>query len=207
MGMIINAVRGMYVCVPRNMVQAAGFYNTLLQGDEPGIVIEPLNGYRVKEAYPVNIGEHKTPLGIPEVIKEGKDVTLVTYGSCCRLATEASIALEKEGISVEIVDIQTLLPFDIHHQIIESVKKTNRLLVVDEDVPGGANAYILQKIIEEQGAYKHLDSPPKTLTSKEHRPAYTSDGDYNSKPSADDIFDAVYELMHEANPEQFPTIY
>jgi pyruvate/2-oxoglutarate/acetoin dehydrogenase E1 component/TPP-dependent pyruvate/acetoin dehydrogenase alpha subunit len=207
MGMIINAIRGIYVCVPRNMTQAAGMYNTLLASDEPALVIESLNGYRIKEQIPSNIGDFKVPLGVVEIINEGSDVTLVTYGSCCRIALEAAKQLADIGISVEVIDVQTLLPFDFNKQIVESVKKTNRLLIVDEDVPGGASAYILQKILVEQDAYKYLDSEPKTLSATEHRPAYTSDGDYASKPSVDDMFDAVYELMHESNPKKFPNIY
>jgi 2-oxoisovalerate dehydrogenase E1 component len=207
MGMIINAIRGIYVCVPRNMTQAAGMYNTLLASDEPALVVESLNGYRLKEPMPSNIGDFKVPLGIVETINEGNDVTLVTYGSCCRMAVEAAKQLADFGISLEVIDIQTLLPFDINKQIVESVKKTNRLLVVDEDVPGGGSAYILQKILVEQDAYQYLDSEPKTLSAKAHRPAYTSDGDYTSKPSVDDMFDAVYELMNEVNPNKFPKIY
>jgi pyruvate/2-oxoglutarate/acetoin dehydrogenase E1 component/TPP-dependent pyruvate/acetoin dehydrogenase alpha subunit len=207
MGMIINAIRGIYVCVPRNMTQAAGIYNTLLASDEPALVVESLNGYRLKEALPSNIGDFRVPLGIVETINEGNDVTLVTYGSCCRMALEAAKQLADFGISLEVIDIQTLLPFDLEKKIVESVKKTNRLLVVDEDVPGGASAYILQKILVEQDAYQYLDSEPKTLSAKAHRPAYTSDGDYTSKPSVDDMFDAVYELMNEVNPNKFPKIY
>lgn len=207
MGMIVHSCRGINVCVPRNMVQAAGFYNTLLEADEPALVIEPLNGYRLKEQTPSNIGEYKIALGIPETISEGTDVTLVTYGSSIRVALEAMKYLNEHGISVELIDVQTLLPFDIHHSIVESVKKTNRLVVLDEDVPGGASAYILQKIMEEQGAYKFLDAAPTTIASKEHRPAYGSDGDYFSKPNADDVFDVIYNLMHESNPNAFPKIY
>ncbi len=207
MGMIINSLRGIHVCVPRNMTQAAGFYNTLLCADEPALVIEPLNGYRLKEQLPENIGEYKTPLGVVETINEGADVTLVTYGSCCRVAMEAIKQLAEADISVEVIDVQTLLPFDLNHDIVKSLAKTNRLLVLDEDVPGGASAYILQKVLEEQGGYQHLDAEPKTLAAKEHRPAYGSDGDYFSKPSADDVFDAVYEMMHEADPAQYPRIY
>jgi pyruvate/2-oxoglutarate/acetoin dehydrogenase E1 component len=207
MGMIINSVRGIHVCVPRNMTQAAGFYNTLLSADEPALVIEPLNGYRLKEALPSNTGEYKVALGVTEVINEGTDVTLVTYGSCCRIALEAVKMLAEADISVEVIDVQTLLPFDLDHSIVESLKKTNRLLVLDEDVPGGASAYILQKVIEEQGGYKYLDSEPRTLSAKDHRPAYGSDGDYFSKPGSDDVFDMVYEMMRENNPEKFPEIY
>lgn len=207
MGMIVHACRGINVCVPRNMTIASGFYNTLLEADEPALVIEPLNAYRLKEKQPANFGDYKIALGIPEVLSEGKDVTLVTYGSSVRIAQEAMKHLEKHGISVELIDVQTLIPFDIHKSLVESVKKTNRLVVFDEDVPGGASAYILQKIMEEQGAYKFLDSAPLTIASKEHRPAYGSDGDYFSKPNADDVFDVIYGLMHESNPEQFPVIY
>jgi len=207
MGMILGSCRGINICVPRNMTKAAGFYNTLLEADEPALVIEPLNAYRLKEPLPQNFGTFKTPLGIPEIIQEGSDVTLVTYGSCIRVAQEAIKMLNEHAISVELVDVQTLLPFDIHHQVVESVKKTNRLVVLDEDVPGGASAYLLQQVLEVQGGYKHLDSEPVTLAAKEHRPAYGSDGDYFSKPSADDVFDAVYKLMNETNPEKYPDIY
>jgi pyruvate/2-oxoglutarate/acetoin dehydrogenase E1 component len=207
MGMIINAVRGIYVCVPRNMTQAAGFYNLLLCSDEPAIVIEPLNAYRLKEQLPSNISEYKISLGTTETLSEGTDVTLVTYGSCCRIAMDAVKQLAEAGISLEVIDVQTLLPFDLNHSILESIKKTNRLLVLDEDVPGGASAYILQKILVEQGAFQFLDSEPRTLAAKDHRPAYSTDGDYCSKPSADDVFDAVYTMMHESNPTKFPRIY
>jgi pyruvate/2-oxoglutarate/acetoin dehydrogenase E1 component len=205
--MIIHAVRGMHVCVPRNMTQAAGMYNLLLKADEPALVIECLNGYRLKEKMPSNLGEFRTPLGIPETIKSGSDLTLVTYGSCCRLAEEAANELETLGINIEIIDCRTLLPFDINQQIVESIKKTNRLLVLDEDVPGGASAYILQEILENQEAFKYLDSQPKTLASKAHRPAYGTDGDYFSKPSVDDIVETIYSMMHESNPEKFKEIY
>ena len=207
MGMILNSLRGMHVCVPRNMTQAAGFYNTLLAGDDPGLVIESLNGYRLKENMPTNLGEFKVPLGVPEVVKEGTDITIVTYGSMVRMAVEVARQLMEVGISAEIVDVQTLMPFDTEHSIVESLKKTNRILFLDEDVPGGASAYMMQKVIEEQGGYQHLDSEPRTLTAKEHRPAYGSDGDYFSKPSNEDIFDAVYELMHEVDPKQYPSLY
>ena len=207
MGMIVHACRGINICVPRNMTIASSFYNTLLESDEPALVIEPLNAYRLKEKQPGNFGSYKTPLGIPEVLTTGKDVTLVSYGSSIRVAQEAIKNLEKHGITVELIDLQTLIPFDIHHSIVESVKKTNRLVVLDEDVSGGASSYILQKIVEEQGAYKFLDSTPITLASKDHRPAYGSDGDYFSKPNADDVFDTIYNLMSEVNPNQFPKIY
>ena len=207
MGMIVHALRGINVCVPRNMTQASGFYNTLLKSDEPGLVIEPLNGYRLKEKVPANFGEYCVPLGIPETIREGTDVTVVTYGSNCRIAMDAANQLAEFGISIEIVDVQTLLPFDINNSIVESIKKTNRVLFLDEDVPGGASAYMMQKVLEEQKAYQYLDSEPKTLASKDHRPAYGSDGDYFSKPSVDDVFDTIYDIMHESNPEKFPEIY
>jgi pyruvate/2-oxoglutarate/acetoin dehydrogenase E1 component/TPP-dependent pyruvate/acetoin dehydrogenase alpha subunit len=207
MGMIVHALRGMYVCVPRNMTQAAGFYNTLLKGDEPALVIEPLNGYRLKEKVPSNWGEFTLPLGEPEILREGKDVTLVSYGSTLRLANDAAQQLQECDISVEIIDVQTLLPFDLHHQIVESLKKTNRLIVVDEDVPGGASAFILQNILETQSGYKYLDSDPVTLTGKDHRPAYGSDGDYFSKPSVEDIYDAIYGMMNEVDPVKWPGIY
>jgi 2-oxoisovalerate dehydrogenase E1 component len=207
MGMIIHALRGMYVCVPRNMTQAAGFYNTLLSADDPALVVEPLNGYRIKEARPDNLGEYKIALGEPEILREGSDITLVTYGSCCRLAMEACQQLEHLGISIELIDVQTLLPFDIKHSIAESIKKTGKLLVLDEDVPGGASAYILQQIIEVQGAFAWLDAPPVTLAAKEHRPAYGSDGDYFSKPSVEDIVEAAYAIMHEYRPSAFPALY
>ena len=207
MGMILNAIRGIYVCVPRNMTHAAGFYNTLLESNEPALIIEPLNSYRLKEKRPTNMGDFKLPLGVPEIIREGKDVTIVTYGPLCRMSLEAGQQLEACNISVEIIDVRTLLPFDIHNMIVDSLKKTNRVLFLDEDVPGGASAYMMQKALEEQGGYSYLDSPPKTLTSKEHRPAYGSDGDYFSKPSCDDIFDAVYSIMNEVDPAAYPEIY
>lgn len=207
MGMIVHACRGIHVCVPRNMVQAVGFYNTLIESDEPALVIEPLNGYRLKEQLPSNLGNYKLALGIPEVLMEGADITLVSYGSSIRVAQEAVRMLAEHGIYVELIDVQTLLPFDINHSIVDSVKKTNRLVVLDEDVPGGASAYILQKILEEQGGYNHLDSAPVTIASKEHRPAYGSDGDYFSKPSSDDVFEVIYNLMQESNPSAFPKIY
>ncbi len=206
MGMIINSLRGMYVCVPRNMVQAAGMYNTLLQSDEPALVIECLNGYRLKEQLPDNIDEFTVPLGIPEVIKEGDDVTLVTYGSCVRIAEEAIQQLVEAGISVELIDVQTLLPFDIHHSIIESVKKTNRIVFLDEDVPGGASAYMFQQVFEKQGAFRYLDSEPRTITAKEHRAAYGTDGDYFSKPNAEEVFEVIYNMMNETDPAAYPAL-
>ena len=207
MGMIVSACRGINVCVPRNMTQAAGFYNLLLEADEPALVIEPLNGYRLKEKLPSNIGTYKVQLGLPETLIEGSDVTLVTYGSSIRIAQEAIKQLHEHGISVELIDVQTLLPFDINHAILNSIKKTNRVVFFDEDVPGGGTAYMMQKVLEEQGAYKFLDSKPLTLASKPHRPAYGSDGDYFSKPSSDDVFDAIYNLMLEVNPSKFDLIY
>ena len=203
---VLNLVRGMYVLVPRDMTRAAGFYNTLLKSDEPAIVVEVLNGYRVKEKLPDNIGEMTVPLGVPETIREGKDVTIVTYGACCRIALDAAEKLSKVGIEAEVIDVQSLLPFDIHGKIAESLKKTSRVLFVDEDVPGGTTAYMLQEVIEKQGGYFHLDSPARTLSGKEHRPAYGSDGDYWSKPNAETIFDMVYEMMNEVDPGQYPKI-
>ena len=207
MGMIINSIRGMHVCVPRNLTQAAGFYNTLIQGDDPAIVIEPLNGYRTKEHIPSNLGEFTTPLGVPETLTKGTDITIVSYDSTCNLALQAVQQLAEVEISAELIDVRTLLPFDINHSIIESLKKTNRLLIVDEDVPGGASAFILQQIMEDQKGYYHLDAEPTTLTAKAHRPAYGTDGDYFSKPSIEDIFDAAYTIMNEANPQKYPSIY
>jgi pyruvate/2-oxoglutarate/acetoin dehydrogenase E1 component len=203
MSMLINSVRGVYVCTPRDMTRAAGFYNTLLEGNDPAIVIEPLNGYRLKEKMPDNLGEFKIELGIPETLSEGTDLTLVTYGSTVRIAQEAVNQLAKHGISVELIDVQTLVPFDRNRTILNSLKKTGRILFLDEDVPGGTTAYMMQEVLEKHGGWNYLDSAPKTLTGKEHRPAYTTDGDYFSKPSAEDIFDAVYEMMKEAVPEKY----
>jgi pyruvate/2-oxoglutarate/acetoin dehydrogenase E1 component/TPP-dependent pyruvate/acetoin dehydrogenase alpha subunit len=207
MGMIINAIRGIHVLVPRNMVKAAGFYNTLLDCDEPALVIECLNGYRLKEKMPTNLGEFKTPIGFVETIKSGKDMTVVSYGSTLRIIEQAANELLEFGIAIEIIDVQSLLPFDLNKDIAKSVARTNRLLIVDEDVPGGASAYILQQIIDEQKSYFHLDSQPQTLTAKAHRPAYGTDGDYFSKPSAEDVFEKVYSMMNEVNPNQFPSLY
>lgn len=203
MSMLINSVRGVYVCSPRDMTRAAGFYNTLLEGNDPAIVIEPLNGYRLKEKMPDNIGEYKIPLGVPEILNQGTDLTMVTYGSTVKIAFEAVKQLSAHGISVELIDVQTLVPFDLKRMILDSVKKTGRILFLDEDVPGGTTAYMMQEVLERQGGWNYLDSLPKTLTGKEHRPAYTTDGDYFSKPSAEDIFDAAYEMMKEAIPEKF----
>ena len=207
MGMIVNSIRGIYVCVPRNMTQAAGFYNTLLASDEPGLVIESLNGYRLKEQMPTNLGEFQIPLGVPEIIREGTDVTLVTYGSMVRMVEQAAKQLAEVEISVEVIDVQTLLPFDIHGTIVESLKKTNRVVFIDEDVPGGATAFMMQKVLEEQGGFYHLDTSPKTLTAHDHRAAYGSDGDYFSKPNLEDIFDAVYSIMNDTDPSKYPTLY
>jgi pyruvate/2-oxoglutarate/acetoin dehydrogenase E1 component/TPP-dependent pyruvate/acetoin dehydrogenase alpha subunit len=207
MGMIVNALRGIYVCVPRNMTKAAGFYNLLMEADEPALVIEPLNGYRTKELMPINIGEFKEPLGIPEIVKSGKDLTMVSYGSTFNLCEVACKQLSEMGIEVELIDVQTLLPFDINHVIKDSLAKTNRLLIVDEDVSSGATAYMLDKILVEQKGYYHLDSAPETLSARDHRPAYGTDGDYFSKPSIDDIVEKSYAIMHEAEPIKFPSIY
>ncbi len=207
MGMIINAIRGIHVLVPRNMTQAAGFYNTLLEADEPALVIECLNGYRLKEKAPLNYGEFKTPIGIVETLREGKDITLVSYGSTLRLVEQAANELAEIGIDCEVIDVQSLLPFDINKDIVKSIAKTNRLLVIDEDVPGGASAYILQQIVEVQDGYSYLDSKPQTLTSKAHRPAYGTDGDYFSKPSVDDVYEKIYAMMSEARPNQYPDLY
>jgi pyruvate/2-oxoglutarate/acetoin dehydrogenase E1 component len=207
MGAIIHSVRGMHVCVPRNMVQAAGMYNTLLLSDEPALVIECLNGYRSKEALPTNIGEYRIALGQPEVVREGTDITVVSYGSTFNLCVQAAEELEALGISVELVDVQTLLPFDVDHRISESLAKTNRVLFVDEDVPGGASAFMLDEVINKQGAYALLDSQPRTLAAKPHLPAYGTDGDYFSKPSVGDIVDEVYSIMAESNPSKYPAIY
>ncbi|MFV8376175.1 alpha-ketoacid dehydrogenase subunit alpha/beta [Flavobacterium sp. LB1P62] len=207
MGMIINAIRGIHVLVPRNMTQAAGFYNSLLECDEPALVIECLNGYRLKEKMPLNYGEFKTPIGVVETLKEGTDITLVSYGSTLRLIQQAAKELLEVGIDCEIIDLQSLLPFDVKQDVVKSIAKTNRLLVIDEDVPGGASAYILQQIIEQQDAYNYLDSKPQTLTAKAHRPAYGTDGDYFSKPSSEDIFEKVYGMMNEVNPVKYPSLY
>jgi len=206
MGALVHLLRGIHILVPRNMTKAAGFYNTLLEGDEPALVIECLNGYRLKEKLPNNFGEFRTPIGVVETIKEGTDITLVSYGSTLRLVEEAARDLEEVGIHAEIIDVQSLLPLDINKDIVKSVAKTNRLLVIDEDVPGGASAYILQNILEVQNAYLHLDSKPQTLTAKAHRPSYGTDGDYFSKPSAEDIFEKIYSIMNESAPEKFPAL-
>ncbi|MGB0981601.1 MAG: alpha-ketoacid dehydrogenase subunit alpha/beta [Winogradskyella sp.] len=206
MGGVLNLIRGIHVLVPRNMTKAAGFYNTLLSSDEPALVVECLNGYRLKEKLPNNIGKFKTPIGVVETIKTGTDITLVSYGSTLRIVEQAAKELLEVGINAEIIDVQSLLPFDINHDIAKSIAKTNRVMVIDEDVKGGASAYILDQIINDQNAYQYLDSQPKTLAAKPHRPAYGSDGDYFSKPSTDDVFEAIYEVMHEANPTNFPKL-
>ncbi|MCC5945266.1 MAG: transketolase [Bernardetiaceae bacterium] len=203
---ILGSFRGIYVLVPRNMTQAAGFYNTMLKSDDPALIIECLNGYRLKEALPENIGEFCLPLGQPEVLREGSDITIVTYGSMCRIVMDAAEELEAYDISVEVIDVQTLLPFDLDHSILASIKKTNRVVFADEDVSGGASAYMMQKVIDEQGAYKFLDSKPVCVSAQDHRPAYASDGDYFSKPNQETVFDAAYALMHEFNPAHYPKI-
>jgi len=199
-------VRGMHVLVPRNLTQAAGFYNTLLLSEDPALVIEVLNGYRHKERLPENIGEFTVPLGVPEILREGDDLTLVTYGAMVRIAMEAAQKLANVGISVEVIDVQSLLPFDIGGVIVNSLKKTSRILFTDEDVPGGTTAYMMQQVLEVQNGYEWLDSAPRTLPGANHRPAYGSDGDYYSKPNVNSVFDAVYEIMHESNPKKFPKI-
>lgn len=204
---IIHLVRGMHVLVPRNMTQAAGFYNTLLKSDDPAVVVEVLNGYRNKERLPDNIAEFSLPLGVPETLRTGRDLTLVTYGACCKIALDAADQLSQVGIEVEVLDVQSLLPFDIHGAVLESLKKTSRIVFLDEDVPGGATAYMLQEVLEEQGGYAWLDSPPVTISANAHRPAYGSDGDYWSKPNTETIFDAVYRMMHEAAPGDYPLFF
>ncbi|MGI9549834.1 MAG: alpha-ketoacid dehydrogenase subunit alpha/beta [Aurantibacter sp.] len=206
MGGLIHLLRGMYILSPRNMTQAAGFYNTLMKSDEPALVIESLNGYRLKEMMPDNLGEFCTPIGIVETLRVGNDITLVSYGSTLRIVERAAKELAEVGIDAEVVDAQTLLPFDIEKDVLKSLKKTNRLLVIDEDVPGGCSAYLMQEIVEKQGGYKYLDSAPQTLTAKAHRPAYSSDGDYFSKPNAEDVFERAYDIMHEADPENYPEL-
>jgi pyruvate/2-oxoglutarate/acetoin dehydrogenase E1 component/TPP-dependent pyruvate/acetoin dehydrogenase alpha subunit len=205
--MILGAVRGIHLCVPRNMTQAAGFYNTLLRSDEPAIVIECLNGYRLKEKMPANVGEFTLPLGRPEVLRQGDDLTIVTYGSMCRIVLDAAAQLAEAGISVEVIDVQTLLPFDTDQLIADSLRKTGRVIFADEDVPGGATAYMMQQVIDNQNAYQLLDSAPRCLAAQAHRPPYGSDGDYFSKPSVEDVFDVAYEVMRETDPQQFPAIY
>ncbi len=207
MGGPLHLLRGINILVPRNMTQAAGFYNTMLLSDEPALIVEVLNGYRLKEQLPDNIGEFTVPIGVPEILRAGSDVTLVTYGACCRIVMDAAERLSKAGVEAEVIDVQSLLPFDVHSRIVESLKKTSRIVFIDEDVPGGTTAYMLQEVIEKQGGYYWLDSIPRTLSGKAHRPAYGSDGDYWSKPNVEQIFDAAYELMHEADPAKYPTFY
>uniref|UniRef100_UPI004049B6FF alpha-ketoacid dehydrogenase subunit alpha/beta n=1 Tax=Gelidibacter sp. TaxID=2018083 RepID=UPI004049B6FF len=206
MGGVLHLIRGIHLLVPRNMTVAAGFYNTLLESDEPAVIVECLNGYRLKEKLPNNLGDFKTALGVVETLREGNDITLVSYGSTLRLVEQAAKELVEVGIDAEVIDIQSLLPFDIHHDIVKSVAKTNRLLIIDEDVPGGASAYILNEIVNTQNGYQHLDSAPKTLTAQSHRPAYGTDGDYFSKPSVEDIFETVYAIMYEVSPEDYPKL-
>jgi pyruvate/2-oxoglutarate/acetoin dehydrogenase E1 component/TPP-dependent pyruvate/acetoin dehydrogenase alpha subunit len=203
---ILNLIRGVYVCVPRNSVQAAGFYNTILRSDDAALIVEVLNGYRKKEALPDNIGDYTLPLGVPEILRLGKDVTLVTYGACCEIALEAAAILQTVGIDVEIIDVRTLMPFDLHAMILDSIRKTNRVLFLDEDCPGGATAYMMQQVVEHQGAFQWLDSPPRTLPAKSHRPAYGSDGDYFSKPNREQIVETIYDMMRDGDPRRFPPI-
>ncbi|GAB3709737.1 alpha-ketoacid dehydrogenase subunit alpha/beta [Spirosoma flavus] len=203
---MLGSLRGLHILVPRNMTQAAGFYNTLIKGDDPALVIESLNGYRLKEKQPENLDDFCLPLGVPEILRTGSDVTVVTYGSMCRIVMEAAIQLMPLGVNVEVIDVQTLLPFDVHHSIVESIKKTNRVVFADEDVPGGASAYMMQQVVEEQNAYRYLDSSPRTISAKAHRPPYGSDGDYFSKPNVDDVVETVYALMSEAEPARYPKI-
>ena len=206
LGMILNALRGMYVLVPRDMTRAVGMYNTLLQANDPALLIECLNGYRLKEEVPENLSEFTVPLGVPETLQDGSDITLVTYGSCVRIAREGINLLAKKGISVELIDVQTLLPFDLEHRILSSLKKTNRILFLDEDAPGGATAYMMQQVLEVQGGYRYLDSPAKTLTAKAHRSPYGSDGDYYSKPNPEDVFEVIYNMIREVDPARLPEL-
>lgn len=206
-GMMLHSLRGIYILTPRNMTQAAGFYNTMLRSDDPAIIVECLNGYRLKERKPDNIGEFTLPIGVPEVLRSGTDVTVVTYGSMCRVMMDAAEVLEGVGISVEVIDVQSLLPFDIHHSIVESIKKSNRVVFADEDVPGGATSFMMQQVLEVQQAYMYLDSKPITITAKEHRPAYASDGDYFTKPNPEEIFEKIYAMMEEIDPEKYPSLY
>ena len=206
LGGIINLLKGIVVCVPRNMTKAAGFYNTLMKSDDPALVIECLNGYRIKENEPSNYGEFTTPIGIPEIVKKGNDVTVVSYGSTFNLCIEASKELEQLNISCELIDVQTLIPFDVNKEIVKSLSKTNKIIFIDEDVPGGATAYMMDQVINKQKGYFHLDSQPVTLSAKDHRPAYGTDGDYFSKPSINDIVEAIYAIMSENKPSNFPRI-
>ncbi|MFO7978966.1 MAG: transketolase C-terminal domain-containing protein, partial [Bacteroidales bacterium] len=206
LSMVINSIRGVHVLVPRDMTRAAGFYNTMMQSDDPALIIEPLNAYRLKEPLPSNIGEFTTPLGEPEILREGTDITLVTYGSCVRIAQDAIEQLNEFDISVELIDVQSLLPFDINHTIVESLKKTNKIVFFDEDVPGGATSFMMQKVLEEQKGYRYLDAGPATVTAREHRAAYSTDGDYFSNPNAEDVFDTIYSIMHEYNPKRYTAL-
>jgi pyruvate/2-oxoglutarate/acetoin dehydrogenase E1 component len=203
---ILNLTKGIYICVPRDATQAAGFYNTVFQSDDSALIVEVLNAYRKKAILPDNIGEFAIPLGVPEITRMGRDLTIATYGACCAIAGEAAEQLHEIGIEVELVDVRTLHPFDLHGVILDSLKKTSRILFLDEDCPGGATAYMMQKVIDEQGGYHWLDSAPRTLAAKEHRPAYGSDGDYFSKPNREQVFEAVCRIMHEANPKRFPEL-
>ncbi|MCF8331130.1 MAG: hypothetical protein K9H84_01625 [Bacteroidales bacterium] len=207
LSMVINSIRGVNVLVPRNMTQAAGFYNTMIRSDEPALIIEPLNGYRLKEKKPANIGEYTTPVGVPEILQEGPDLTLVTYGSCVRIAQDAAEQLKQFNVDVELIDVQSLLPFDVNHDIVKSLKKTSKIVFFDEDVPGGATSFMMQKVLEDQKGYRYLDAEPLTVTARSHRPAYSTDGDYFSNPNAEDVFEAVYNLMHEYNPAKYPRIF
>ncbi len=207
MSMVLNSLRGIHVLVPRDMTQAAGFYNTMMASDDPALIIEPLNGYRLKERMPANVGYYRIPLGIPDILNEGSDITVVTYGSCVKIAQEALPQIKDFGISVELIDVQSLLPFDRNREILKSLKKTNKILFFDEDYSGGATAYMMQKVMEEQGGFSYLDAEPKTLTANDHRPAYTNDGDYFSKPNAEDVFETIYQMMHEYNPNKYPRLW
>ncbi len=207
LGILIHGMRGIHICVPRNLTQAAGFYNTLLRGDDPALIIEPLNAYRLKEKRPSNLGEFTIPLGVPEIVREGSDITVVSYGSTLNIAQRVCADLQEVDISVELVDVRTLLPFDREHRIVESLKKTNRVLFLDEDMPGAATGFMMQKVLDAQGGYFYLDSAPQILSAKPHRPAYGSDGDYFSKPNAEDIFDKIYSIMNEADPKKYPDIF
>jgi pyruvate/2-oxoglutarate/acetoin dehydrogenase E1 component len=204
---ILNLVRGIYVCVPRDMTQAAGFYNTMLRSEDSALIVEVLNGYRRKEKLPDNVGEMTVPLGVPEVLRPGNDVTLVTYGACCPIALAAAEQLAEVGADVEVIDVRTLLPFDRPGLIGQSLRRTGRVVFLDEDVPGGATAYMLQQVVEGQQGYAWLDSQPRTIPAAAHRPAYASDGDYWSKPNVETVFRAVYELLHEAEPSRYPIFY
>ena len=207
LGGIINLIRGVVVCVPRNMTKAAGFYNALLKSDDPGLVIECLNGYRSKENIPSNLGLFTTPIGVPEIVKNGTDITVVSYGSTFNICMNAAKQLEQMNVSCELIDVQTLLPFDINHIIVESLKKTNKIIFIDEDVSGGATAYMLNEVITKQKGYFHLDSEPVCLCAKDHRPAYGTDGDYFSKPNNEDIVEAIYSIMNEYNPSLYPSLF